>query len=88
MVALNHAVAVAMAGDPDRGLALVDELAAGGELDRYHLLEATRADLLRRRSRAPEAADAYERALALAPSDPERRYLRRRLAEVRGTAPR
>ena len=82
IVSLNGAVAVAMAGDLDRGLALVDELAAGGALERYHLLEATRADLLRRLGRDAEALVAYERALALAPSEPERRYLTRRCNEL------
>jgi RNA polymerase sigma-70 factor (ECF subfamily) len=84
VVRLNRAVAVAMAGDPDGGLEIVDELTVVGELDRYHLLEATRADLLRRRGDLPAAADAYKRALALAPTEPERRFLTRRLAEARG----
>ena len=87
VVRLNRAVAVAMAGDPDRGLEIVDELAAEGGLDGYHLLEATRADLLRRRGDLPAAAAAYERALAVAPTGPERRFLARRLAEARGSHP-
>ena len=82
VVALNHAVAVAMARGPDAGLGLIDELEASGELAGYHLLYATRADLLRRLGRAGEAADAYRRALELAGSDAERRFLSRRLAEV------
>jgi RNA polymerase sigma-70 factor (ECF subfamily) len=82
VVRLNRAVAVAMAGDLDRGLALVTELADAGELPGYHLLDATRADLLRRRGDLAQAAAAYEQALARAPSEPERRYLTRRLAEV------
>jgi RNA polymerase sigma-70 factor (ECF subfamily) len=82
VVRLNRAVAVAMAGDLDRGLALVTELADAGELTGYHLLDATQADLLRRRGDLAQAAAAYERALARAPSEPERRYLARRLAEV------
>jgi RNA polymerase sigma-70 factor, ECF subfamily len=84
VVRLNRAVAVAMAGDPDGGLEIVDELTVVGELDGYHLLEATRADLLRRRGDLPAAADAYKRALALAPTEPERRFLTRRLTEARG----
>jgi RNA polymerase sigma-70 factor, ECF subfamily len=84
VVRLNHAVAVAMAGDLDRGLALVDELAQRGELTSYHLLAATRADLLRRRGDLEEAAAEYERALALAPSEAERRFLRGRLAQLLG----
>ena len=83
VVRLNRAVAVAMAGDLDRGLALVTELAQAGDLPGYHLLDATRADLLRRRGDLAQAAAAYELALAQAPSEPERRYLARRLAEVR-----
>ncbi len=83
VVLLNRAVAVAMSGDVEAGLALVDELSAGGRLERYHLLEATRADLLRRRGDHPAAAAAYERALGLAPSSAERLYLLRRLREVR-----
>jgi RNA polymerase sigma-70 factor, ECF subfamily len=83
VVRLNRAVAVAMAGDLDGGLALVDELAQRGELANYHLLAATRADLLRRRGDLEEAATEYERALALAPSEAERRFLRGRIEELR-----
>jgi RNA polymerase sigma-70 factor (ECF subfamily) len=79
VVQLNLAVAVAMAGDLDAGLALVGELVQRDELAGYHLLHATRADLLRRRGDLSEARTEYERALALAPSQAERRFLRRRL---------
>jgi RNA polymerase sigma-70 factor (ECF subfamily) len=82
IVALNHAIAVAMAHGPDRGLVLVDELDASGELGDYHLLHATRADLLRRLGRGDEARAAYLRALELAPSDTERRFLSKRLEET------
>jgi RNA polymerase sigma-70 factor (ECF subfamily) len=82
VVELNRAVAVAMAEGPAAGLALVDDLAARGELAGYHLLPATRADLLRRLNRLPEAAAAYREAIALTSSDAERRYLTARLAEV------
>jgi RNA polymerase sigma-70 factor, ECF subfamily len=82
VVKLNRAVAVAMACDIDAGLAIIDELTNDPRLDRYHLLEATRADLLRRRGDESAAAAAYERALQLAPSDVERRYLRSRLEEL------
>jgi RNA polymerase sigma-70 factor (ECF subfamily) len=82
VVALNAAVAVAMADGPQAGLALVDRLAATGALERYHLLHSTRADLLRRLDRRAEAAVAYRRALDLATSPAERRFLERRLAEV------
>jgi RNA polymerase sigma-70 factor (ECF subfamily) len=83
VVELNRAVAVAMAEGPEAGLALVVDLDARGELQDYHLLAATRADLLRRMGRSDEAARAYERALELARSDADRRYLTRRLSEVR-----
>ncbi len=80
VVALNRAVAVAMADGPDAGLRLLDPLA--GDLDRYHHFHAARADLLRRGGRGREAAEAYDRALALVANDAERRYLARRRTEV------
>ncbi|MHB8464091.1 MAG: RNA polymerase sigma factor [Acidimicrobiales bacterium] len=82
VVELNRAVAVAMADGPRAGLRLVEVLESTGVLSGYHLLPATRADLLRRDGRPAEAAAAYREALALAPTDAERRYLTRRLAEV------
>src|SRR5206468_11379447 len=82
VVALNRAVAVAMADGPEAGLALVEALDASGALRGYHLLPATRADLLRRLARREEAAGAYRQALDLAATDAERRYLQRRLDEV------
>jgi RNA polymerase sigma-70 factor, ECF subfamily len=82
VVELNRAVAVAMADGPDAGLELVDALEASGRLAGYHLLPATRADLLRRLGRRAEAATAYRDALALVPTEAERRYLTRRLTEV------
>jgi RNA polymerase sigma-70 factor (ECF subfamily) len=84
VVELNRAVAVAMADGPEAGLELVDALAASGELAGYHLLIATRADLLRRLGRDQEAAAAYRSAISEVTSDAERRYLERRLAEVGG----
>jgi RNA polymerase sigma-70 factor, ECF subfamily len=80
--ALSHAIAVAMAGQLEDGLQLVETLGASGKLMDYHLLPATRADLLRRLGRHGEAAAAYRDALALARTEPERRYLNRRLEEV------
>ncbi len=80
VVELNRAVAVALAEGPSTGLALLDALAE--ELDGYHLLHAARADLLRRLDRPGEAGEAYRRALALAPSEPERRFLAGRLHEL------
>jgi RNA polymerase sigma-70 factor (ECF subfamily) len=82
IVALNHAIAVAMAQGPDQGLALVDELDASGALSGYHLLHATRADLLRRLGRTAEARAAYQQALELTSSNTEQRYLTRRLEET------
>ncbi len=79
VVELNRAVAVAMADGPEAGLARLDGL---DELERYHLLHATRADLLRRLGRRNEAAAAYRQALALATNPVERAFLERRLAEV------
>jgi RNA polymerase sigma-70 factor (ECF subfamily) len=84
VVELNRAVAIAMADGPAAGLVLVDALQREGALRGYHLLPATRADLLRRLGRDAEAATAYEEALALAPTDAERRYLSRRLAALSG----
>ena len=81
VVALNRAVAVAMAEDLGAGLAIIDGL---HELENYHLLHAARADLLRRMGAREKAALSYQRALALATNDSERRYLQRRLREVQG----
>ncbi|GLY20522.1 sigma-70 family RNA polymerase sigma factor [Micromonospora sp. NBRC 101691] len=79
IVDLNRAVAVGMADGPEAALPLVDAIAATGQLDGYHLLHATRADLLRRAGRTVEAVDSYRLALDLAPTDAERRFLRGRL---------
>ena len=78
VVELNQAAAIAEAGEVEVALDLVERL----ELDRYHYLHATRADLLRRLDRVEEARAAYERALELVHSDAERRFLERRLAEL------
>jgi RNA polymerase sigma-70 factor (ECF subfamily) len=82
VVELNRAVAVAMAYGPAAGLDLVESLHASGALAGYHLLPATRADLLRRLHRTDEAAAAYRQALGLATTDSERRFLTRRLVET------
>jgi len=84
IVSLNRAAAIAMVEGPQRALALVDALADGGELDRYHLFHAARADLLRRLGSAAQAVKSYERALSLVTNDAERRFLERRLREVQG----
>jgi RNA polymerase sigma-70 factor (ECF subfamily) len=83
IVSLNRAAAVAMVHGPRPALALVDTLAATGTLDNYHLLHATRADLLRRLGSTAAAAQSYAQALARATNDSERRFLERRLNEVR-----
>jgi RNA polymerase sigma-70 factor (ECF subfamily) len=82
VVELNRAVAIAMADGLERGLERLDLLAERGDLERYHLLPAAQADLLRRLGRRTEAAAAYGRALALVANEAEKRYLERRLAEV------
>jgi len=82
VVSLNHAVAVGMARGPEAALPLVAALEASGQLAGYHLLPATRADLLRRLGRLSEACLAYREALELASTDAERRFLSRRLAET------
>jgi RNA polymerase sigma-70 factor (ECF subfamily) len=80
VIELNRAVAIAMADGPDAGLALMEPLA--GELDRYHLFHAARADLLRRSGRSSEAVVAYRRALDLATNAVECKYLRGRLERL------
>jgi RNA polymerase sigma-70 factor (ECF subfamily) len=86
VVALNRAAAIAMVDGPAPALALVDELAAAGELDRYHLLHSARAELLRRLGDRAEAAKSYARALALVSNEIERRFLERRLREIQPAA--
>ena len=86
VVSLNRAVAVAVAEGPGPALALLDALEASGHLESYHLLHATRADLLRRIGSREEAAKSYTRALALVTNDSERRFLERRLREVQSPA--
>jgi len=83
VVELNHAVAVAMVDGPERGLLLLDALGARGVLRDYHLLAAARANLLRRLGKTDAAIRAYEEALGLATLEPERRFLERRITELR-----
>jgi len=83
VVDLNHAAAVSMAAGPRAGLDLLAALEASGELERYHLLHAARADMLRRLGRPADALMAYTRALELAPGPAEREFLERRRAEMR-----
>ena len=84
VIEVNRAVAVAMAGDLEQGLGLLDELEQREELREFHLLPAAKADLLRRLDRMGEAAAMYRRALSLATNDVEIRFLRRRLAKAEG----
>ncbi len=86
VVSLNRAVAVAMADGPAPALDLVEALASTNDLENYHLLHAARADLLRRVGSLDEAAKSYARALKLVTNDSERRFLERRLREVRPPA--
>lgn len=83
VVSLNRAVALAMAGEIENALEIVNGLAEDRRMERYLFLHSSRADLLRRLGRMPEAEKAYEQALELAESGPEQRFLRRRLTEVR-----
>ena len=82
VIELNRAVAVAMSGEIERGLALVDELDHRGDLAEYHLLPVARAELLRRLGRHAEAAESYRRALELVSNEAERRHLYKRLREI------
>src|ERR1700678_1860743 len=82
VVSLNLAVAIAMSEGLEQGLAMIDSLGAGGELDSYHLYHAARADLLRRLGRNREALENYQRGLALTTNAVELRFLRRRIAEL------
>jgi RNA polymerase sigma-70 factor (ECF subfamily) len=83
VVDLNRAVAVAMRDGPSAGLALIDAILARGDLEDYHLAHAARADLCRRLGKTAEARVSYERALGLTQQEPERRFLERRLQELR-----
>jgi RNA polymerase sigma-70 factor (ECF subfamily) len=82
VVELNRAVAVAMRDGPAAGLALIDALLAKGALAEYHLAHSARAELCRRLGRTADARASYERALALARQEPQRRFLERRLREL------
>ncbi len=86
VVTLNRAVAVAMVDGPRAALAIIDALAKDGALDEYHLLHAARADFLRRLGAYADAAASYVRALELVGNESERRFLARRLREVREQA--
>ena len=83
VIELNRAVAMAMRDGPAAGLELIDAILARGELANYHLVHSARADLCRRLGKAADARAAYERALALTHQAPERRFIERRLQELK-----
>ena len=85
VVELNRAAAVAMRDGPEAGLALIEAILVRGDLKDYHLAHSARAELCRRLGRAEEARASYQRALELTKQKPERRFLERRLAELRGS---
>jgi RNA polymerase sigma-70 factor, ECF subfamily len=88
VIELNRAAAIAMRDGPEMGLALIDAILVRGDLTEYHLAHAARGDLLRRLGRGDDAIAAYERALELATQDAERRFITRRLNELRPISPR
>ncbi|HTY60277.1 MAG TPA: RNA polymerase sigma factor [Bacteroidota bacterium] len=83
VVELNRAVAVAMRDNPQAGLTLIDAILARGELSDYQFLHSARGELCRRLGRVDEARTAYERALSLARQEPEKRFLERRIRELK-----
>ena len=83
VVELNRAVAIAMCEGPEQGLRLIDDLLERDELSNYHLAHSGRAALCRRLGRIPEARASYEKALALARQELDRRFLARRLEELK-----
>lgn len=83
VIELNRAAAIAMRDGPATGLSLIDAILARGDLEHYHLAHAARADLCRRLGRRSEARASYQRALGLTQQEPERRFLERRLNELR-----
>jgi RNA polymerase sigma-70 factor (ECF subfamily) len=85
VIELNHAVAVAMSAGLEKGLRMIEALGASGELDRYYLFHAARADILRRMNRSSEAANAYKKALTLTTNQIEHAFLKRRLNVVEGS---
>jgi RNA polymerase sigma-70 factor (ECF subfamily) len=88
IVELNRAAAVAMSEGPAAGLALIDSILVRGDLTDYHLAHAARGDLCRRLGQVSESVKSYQTALILAEQEPERRFIRRRLDELKSTSPR
>jgi RNA polymerase sigma-70 factor (ECF subfamily) len=88
VIELNRAAAIAMRDGPEAGLALIDAILVRGDLTDYHLAHAARGDLCRRIGRVEDAIDAYKRALELATQEPERRFIEKRLEQLRLASPR
>jgi RNA polymerase sigma-70 factor (ECF subfamily) len=86
IVELNRAAAVAMSEGPATGLALIDSILVRGDLADYHLAHAARGDMCRRLGRVTESRKSYQIALALAAQEPERRFIRKRLDELKATS--
>jgi RNA polymerase sigma-70 factor (ECF subfamily) len=86
IVELNRAAAVAMSEGPATGLALIDSILVRGDLADYHLAHAARGDMCRRLGRVTESIKSYQIALALAAQEPERRFIRKRLDELKATS--
>ncbi len=87
VIELNRAAAIAMRDGPEAGLALIDAILVRGDLTDYHLAHAARGDLCRRVGRVEDAISAYKRALELATQEPERRFIKKRLEQLRLAAP-
>jgi RNA polymerase sigma-70 factor (ECF subfamily) len=87
VIELNRAVAIAMRDGPAEGVALIDAILERGDLTDYHLAHSARGELCRRLGRLQDARESYERAVALARQEPERRFLERRLQELRAESP-
>ncbi|HEY5445597.1 MAG TPA: DUF6596 domain-containing protein, partial [Pyrinomonadaceae bacterium] len=85
IIALNHAVAVAMSEGPQEGLLLIDVAGSSGKLDNYYLYHAARGDLFRRLQRFDESTEAYSRAIELTTNQVEKQYLRKRIEENGGS---
>ncbi len=83
VIELNRAVAVAMRDGPQAGLEIIDAIIARGDLAEYHLAHSARGELCRRLGRTAEAQASFERALELTQQEPERRFLERKLSEIR-----
>jgi RNA polymerase sigma-70 factor (ECF subfamily) len=82
VIELNRAIAIAMHKGPEAGLQQIDAILERGDLDDYHLAHSARAEFCRKLGRTNEARASWERALALAQQDPERRFIQQKLSEL------